>query len=295
MAEKLDLTICIHTGSGSRYLMQPFDVERNHTFAHNRVLPVVAFRDLVANRIPEQFPKLRFGFIEAAASWVPYIFHVLRRSVRSDLKNKNPQDLFRDYRFWVACEADEELPHLLNYIGEDHIVIGSDYGHNDPSKEPEFVKNLRAREDVSPHVVEKILCENARQLYGLTDRKISPKSYRRRGRDYCHSAAEAMIVMFYTLLLRATCFRWFALSYSSSNVLRCTPRNSTRSISAIPLCPFRRAVLDRPRSQIVRKRRSQNTAALYQRRAACHGGILAGECKSLSRGESVGFDLCPRK
>ena len=58
--------------------------------------------------------------------------------MRSDLKNQNPQDLFRNYRFWVACEADEELPHLLNYIGEDHIVIGSDYGHNDPSKESEF-------------------------------------------------------------------------------------------------------------------------------------------------------------
>ena len=145
-----------------------FDVERNHTFAHNRVLPVVAFRDLVANRIPEHFPKLRFGFIEAAASWVPYIWHVLRRSVRADLKQKNPQDLFRDYRFWIACEADEELPHLLNYIGEDHIVIGSDYGHNDPSKEPEFVKNMRAREDVSPAVVEKILSRNARQLYGLS-------------------------------------------------------------------------------------------------------------------------------
>ena len=167
LAEKLGLTICIHTGSGSRYLMQPFDLERNHTFAHNRVLPVVAFRDLVANRIPEQFPKLRFGFIEAAASWVPYIWHVLKRSVRSDLKNKNPQELFRDYHFWIACEADEELPHLLNYIGEDHIVIGSDYGHNDPSKEPEFVKNMRAREDIPPAVVEKILCENARDLYGL--------------------------------------------------------------------------------------------------------------------------------
>jgi predicted TIM-barrel fold metal-dependent hydrolase len=166
-AEKLNLTICIHTGSGSRYLMQLFDVERNHTFAHNRVLPVVAFRDLVANRIPEQFPELRFGFIEAAASWVPYIFHVLRRSVRSDLKNQNPQDLFRDYRIWIACEADEELPHLLDYIGADHLVIGSDYGHNDPSKEPEFVKNMRAREDVAPRVVEKILCDNARRLYGL--------------------------------------------------------------------------------------------------------------------------------
>jgi predicted TIM-barrel fold metal-dependent hydrolase len=166
-AEKLNLTLCIHTGSGSRHLMQLFDVERNHTFAHNRVLPVVAFRDLVANRIPEQFPKLRFGFIEAAASWVPYIWHVLRRSVRPDFKTKNPQDLFHEYRFWIACEADEELPHLLRYIGEDHIVIGSDYGHNDPSKEPEFVKNMRAREDVAPNVTEKILSDNARRLYGL--------------------------------------------------------------------------------------------------------------------------------
>ena len=98
---------------------------------------------------------------------MPYIFHVLRRSVRSDLKNKNPQELFRDYRFWIACEADEELPHLLNYIGEDHIVIGSDYGHNDPSKEPEFVKHMRAREDVAPQIIEKILCQNPRRLYGL--------------------------------------------------------------------------------------------------------------------------------
>lgn len=165
-AEELDLSVCIHTGSGSRYLMQLYDVERNHTFAHNRVLPVVAFRDLVANRIPEQFPTLRFGFIEAAASWVPYILHVLRRSVRGDLKQRDPQD--RDYRFWVACEADEELPHLLDFIGEDHLVIGSDYGHNDPSKEPQFVKHMRAREDVAPTVVEKILCDNPRGLYGLS-------------------------------------------------------------------------------------------------------------------------------
>ena len=167
-AETLDLAICIHTGSGSRHLMQLFDVERNHTFAHNRVLPVVAFRDLVANRIPERFPTLRFGFIEAAASWVPYIIHVLQRSVRGDLKNRNPQDLFRDYRFWVACEVDEELPFLVRFIGDDKIIIGSDYGHNDPSKEPEFIKNMRAREDVPPALVEKILCLNARQLYGLS-------------------------------------------------------------------------------------------------------------------------------
>jgi len=167
-AEKLDITICIHTGSGSRHLMQLFDVERNHTFAHNRVLPVVAFRDLVANRIPEQFPELRFGFIEAAASWVPYIWHVLKRSARPDFKIKNPRNFFHEYRFWIACEADEELPHLINYLGEEHMVIGSDYGHNDPSKEPQFVQHLRGREDIRAEAIEKILCANPRRLYGLT-------------------------------------------------------------------------------------------------------------------------------
>ena len=43
----------------------------------------------------------------------------------------------------LDADTHEELPHLLNYIGEDHIVIGSDCGHNDPSKEAEFVRNTR--------------------------------------------------------------------------------------------------------------------------------------------------------
>ena len=83
LAQQLDLTICIHTGSGSRHLMQPFDVERNHTFAHNRVLPVVAFRDLVANRIPELFPKLRFGFIVAYT-----VFSLLSSAIQANFQQQ---------------------------------------------------------------------------------------------------------------------------------------------------------------------------------------------------------------
>jgi hypothetical protein len=66
----------------------------------------------------------------------------------SNWKFNDPQELFREYRLWVACEADEELPHLVRFLGEDNLIIGSDYGHNDPSKEPQFVANLRTRKDV---------------------------------------------------------------------------------------------------------------------------------------------------
>lgn len=117
-ASSLDMPICIHTGSGAPGLMGLFDLERNHAFAHGRVLPLFAFRVIVANRIPELFPNLRFGFIEASASWVPYILHVLRRLLRERWNHASSVDLFQNYRLYVACEADEDIPYIAQYIGE---------------------------------------------------------------------------------------------------------------------------------------------------------------------------------
>jgi len=34
----------------------------------------------------------------------------------------------------TACEADEDIPYLGEFIGDDHLMIGSDYGHNDPAR-----------------------------------------------------------------------------------------------------------------------------------------------------------------
>ena len=79
-AEKLDLPICIHTGSGSRTLLNLFDLAISSVFANQVVVPLFAFRDIVANHLPARYPGLRFGFIEAKASWVPYLLHLLRRN-----------------------------------------------------------------------------------------------------------------------------------------------------------------------------------------------------------------------
>lgn len=166
-ASRLDLPICIHTGSGAPSLLALFDTERNSTFAHNRILPLIAFRDLVANKIPELFPALRFGFVESSAGWIPYLIHVLRRFLRERWKHASSAELFREYRLYVACEADEDIPYIAKYAGEDHILIGSDYGHNDPSKEPQLVATMRARQDAPGELIEKILCENPRRFYGL--------------------------------------------------------------------------------------------------------------------------------
>ena len=166
-AQKQNLSICVHTGCGVRAILEMFELSRNHTFGHTRVMPLLAFRDLIANKIPEQFPGLRFGFIEAAAGWVPFLTHIVRRLQKDKFRFGSSAELFREYRLYVACEADEDIPYLAKYTGEDHLLIGSDYPHSDPSREDQFVNVLNTREDLSPVLRQKIMNENPRAFYGL--------------------------------------------------------------------------------------------------------------------------------
>jgi predicted TIM-barrel fold metal-dependent hydrolase len=166
-AQKNQLSICIHTGCGVKAILEMFDLARNHTFGHTRVMPLLGFRDLVANKIPEQFPNLKFGFIEAAAGWVPFLMHIVRRLLKDKFRFASSAELFREYRLYVACEADEDIRYLAKCMGEDHLLIGSDYPHSDPSREDQFVNAIHVRSDITPELKQKLLYENARAFYGL--------------------------------------------------------------------------------------------------------------------------------
>src|SRR5436309_1703238 len=166
-ASDADLPVLIHTGAGCPLFLSLFDVERNHTFGHSRVQPLFAFRDLIANKIPEQFPKLRFGFIEASAGWVPFMMHILKRLFREKWKFSSDKDMFREYRIFVACEADEDVNYIAQFTGEDHLLIGSDYGHQDPSEERQRAAAMRVRDDVPRALTDKIFFDNPRQFYPI--------------------------------------------------------------------------------------------------------------------------------
>ena len=165
-AQRLGLPICIHTGPGSPTLTEFFDSRISFVFPDVRLLPVMAFYDLACSKIPEKFPDLRWGFIEAASSWTPYLVHFLHRRLRVPRSEFGPA-YFRDNRLFIACEADEDLPYILDHIGEDNMITGSDYGHGDQSAEPELVQLLLGREDVPPPVMTKILADNPARFYGL--------------------------------------------------------------------------------------------------------------------------------
>jgi uncharacterized protein len=165
-ASQLDMPVCVHTGPGSPAMTELFDDHLSNVFPQVRLLPVMAFQDLLFKKVPDKFPDLRIGFIEAAASWVPYLFHYLNRRMKTGRQAWGPHT-FRDNRLFVACESDEDLPYLLTCIGEDNMISGSDYGHTDQSADLQLIQTMRARADVAPNVMDKILCHNPARFYGI--------------------------------------------------------------------------------------------------------------------------------
>lgn len=163
-ASKLDLPICVHSANGS-LTVHDFFID-DSGFCKFKLAVVGAFHSLVFDGIPERFPKLRIGIIEVSAQWVPYAIHDLVRRYARRGKQLG-KHLLKDNRIYVACQTDDDLPYILDYAGEDNLVIGSDYGHADNATEIEALRRMRQQGNVSSGVINKILDDNARALYGL--------------------------------------------------------------------------------------------------------------------------------
>ena len=56
---------------------------------------------------------------------------------------------------------------MLKYAGEDQILVGTDYGHQDQSSEIEAMRVMREEGGVEPRVIDKIMGANAVKFYGL--------------------------------------------------------------------------------------------------------------------------------
>ena len=84
--------------------------------------------------------------------------------------------MFQEYRLYTVYEEWEDLSYLVQYVGQDNLVMGSDWGHHggrgrggDPPGQPEVFGNMQSRQDGPSAVIEKMLSDNARHLYGLAE------------------------------------------------------------------------------------------------------------------------------
>lgn len=165
-AERLDLPICFHQGTG--------DPDASNTVFTARVanLNVLsAFSELAGAHVPDQFPKLRFGFIETGASWIPYLIKELGMRGRAERTGYDfREDLLAHNRFYVTCDTEDDIPYLLTFGAENNLMIGTDYVHSDPSAEMgahAAVMKMADAGRISREAATRIVSENARAFYGV--------------------------------------------------------------------------------------------------------------------------------
>ena len=165
-AGDLDLAVCFHSGMRN-YQFDGLFHSRATTIWKAKFPVIGAFHAVVMGGLPDRFPKVRWGFLEAAASWVPYMLTDIGARVNRTKGRGLIPDLMKRNRLYVACQTEEDIPYILSFAGDDHIVIGTDYSHADTSSELEAMQVLNQREDISPDAKRKILDDNGRALYGI--------------------------------------------------------------------------------------------------------------------------------
>ncbi len=176
-AERLNMPICFHTGTGTPDRPSMKEVSLGQ-FMRSQLSAIHAFHTLIRHEIPSKFPKLRFGIVEANSSWIPYTAYELKRRLKrlgGGSTFGTPQyefqtELLKANRMYVTCQVDEDLPSIMKFAGEDNLMIGSDYTHADQSMEHDFPRLLQERADqgdLPQSAVKKILYDNAKTFYGL--------------------------------------------------------------------------------------------------------------------------------
>ena len=161
-AADLDMAIVLHIGNGS----PSFDEVRSTSAKMGNIVAfimplVIGFNALMMSDIPNKYPKLRFGFLEGGSMWLPFVLNKADRFAETyDLK-RNTENALADSRFYVTCEAHEDLPEILKWAGEDNLVVGTDYGHADESMELEAHRLILERDDLPAGAAKRMVDDNA--------------------------------------------------------------------------------------------------------------------------------------
>jgi predicted TIM-barrel fold metal-dependent hydrolase len=164
MAQELDLAVTLHTGINSFAVHDAYG--QDAALLRAKLPCAAAFATLLSEEIPSRFPGVRWAFIEASALWLPFM--LTEAKLRLQRKGRRlADDAMAANRLYVTTQMTDDIPSIVNAVGDDNLLIGTDYGHSDTATDIEAMKRLGDEGGIPQASVDKILQANPAKLYGL--------------------------------------------------------------------------------------------------------------------------------
>jgi predicted TIM-barrel fold metal-dependent hydrolase len=171
--QELDVALCVHEATGNfpaagadryqNYLLR-------HLFSH-ALEQKIACSTIICGGVLERFPKLRVAFLESGVGWLPHWLERMDEHFKGlgymvPWLKMPPSDYFRRQCFISADPDEKTIPYVVEAVGAEYIVFGSDYPHFD-MKFPGAVAAVRDRKDLSQKAKKKILYDTPARLYQI--------------------------------------------------------------------------------------------------------------------------------
>lgn len=127
---------------------------------------------LILHNLFARFPALRIMSIENGAGWVPSLLRGMDKAWRSARGRtgiggeviEKPSDVFRRH-VYISPFPEDDISSLIDRIGADRVLFGSDYPHPEGVAEPaDFADELVGRADTE---IRRIMRENSAELLSI--------------------------------------------------------------------------------------------------------------------------------
>ena len=111
----------------------------------------------------ERFPNVRLASIENGSSFLGDLFHNLEQAAARNPWHfaEDPVALLRD-RVWMSPFWEDDLVDVLDRMGPDHVIFGSDWPHMEGLPDPQDI--LEETEALPGDVAERFLFGNTAAL-----------------------------------------------------------------------------------------------------------------------------------
>ena len=123
-------------GAGAEYL--PFQPDTFRTVLYEDARSIFdTCAALICHGVFDRHPGVRVGVVENGGSWVPRLLETLER-VQKKMPSEFPTDpvqLFRDH-IWVNPFHEDDMSGLVDLIGADRVMFGSDFPHPEGLADP---------------------------------------------------------------------------------------------------------------------------------------------------------------